>query len=194
MHQFPNYLFLDFRRTKSEVASGKANETCGNKHCPCYFENNNENNKTIDEVKRWKANPDHRQVLNQYFQSYKKDGDDTNESELQRLAKVPHGLGLFDYEVHFAYEEQGEKKEELVNLKLCLRCAPKLFYVGKGYARGARSAREKQTKSDEGRNASYNLHRKRLDEKEDDHFSENESSPCTRTHNRHKIRKLAPKK
>ena len=98
----------------------------------------------VDEVKQWKANPQHCQILNEYFHSSAKDENCTNESELKRLLRVPHGLGLYNYEVHFEYEEHGEKKEELVNLKLCLRCAPKLFH-GKGSIIGARDARGTKT-------------------------------------------------
>ena len=46
------------------------------------------------------------------------------------MKSLPHGIGLCDYEVHFKYKEQDQDKEELVNLKLCMRCAPKIF-VGK---------------------------------------------------------------
>ncbi len=62
------------------------------------------------------------------------------QEEYERLQRVQYGLGLHNYEVHFSYMEHGKKKEELVQLKLCLRCAPKLFY-DKGGAMGARRAR-----------------------------------------------------
>lgn len=80
--------------------------------------------------------------------------------EQTRLARlIPHGIGLHDYEVDFAYIEQGARKRELVKVRLCLRCAPLLFVcksssgVGngdrgidelkKGPATKAREAREK---------------------------------------------------
>ena len=47
------------------------------------------------------------------------------------LNNVPEGVGLHDYRVHFAYVERSTEKEELVKLRLCLRCAPSLYY-GKG--------------------------------------------------------------
>lgn len=123
-------------------------DSCGNKHCPCYFENKRK--RKISEVMRWKELVDHRQALDQYFQSCKKHGIGTKEDEIQRLQQVPHGLGIFDYEVHFSYKEKNVEKEELVKLKLCLRCAPKIFYAEKGGAIGARTARERemQTKSE----------------------------------------------
>ncbi len=180
------------------MSSGKGDETCGNKHCSCYYDN--ERKRTIADVKAWKDNPDHSKILNRYFQSCERNGHDKNESELQRLEKVPHGLGLFDYEVHFAYEEHGEKKEELVNLKLCLRCAPKLFFVGKGYALGARAAREKQMKTiptpiQEDRimqdsDASLldaHMSRKRSSEKHDDQESKCGSSPEARSRKFRKV-------
>ena len=126
------------------MANGKGFDSCGNKHCPCYF--NNKNKKPMEEVIRWKLDPNHRKILNAYFQKCEGDTDidESNETENERLAVIPHGLGLFDYEVHFAYNEEGKKKEELVNLKLCLRCAPKLFWE-KGDAIGAKRARKKSS-------------------------------------------------
>jgi protein FRA10AC1 len=46
---------------------------------------------------------------------------------MERLADVPHGIGLHDYEVDFAYVEGNARKRELVKVRLCLRCAPLLF-------------------------------------------------------------------
>lgn len=52
---------------------------------------------------------------------------DEEREEQKRLALVPHGVGLYDYEVDFAYLEQNVNKRELVKVRLCLRCAPLLF-------------------------------------------------------------------
>jgi protein FRA10AC1 len=47
--------------------------------------------------------------------------------EQTRLSQVPYGVGLYDYEVDFAYVEHNVNKRELVKVRLCLRCAPLLF-------------------------------------------------------------------
>ena len=60
--------------------------------------------------------------------------------EQQRISSLPHGLGLHDYEVDFAYVEHNQKKRELVKVRLCLKCAPLIF---DGWAMKARLAREK---------------------------------------------------
>jgi protein FRA10AC1 len=118
-------------RTEQEVMIGKGVETCGNKHCPSY-----------DLAKHIEASMS-KTLVTEALKSY----NDTSPSikqeddEWERLRKFPYGVGLHDYEVHFAYEEQGEKKEELVKLRLCLRCAPMLFYK-KGGALGALMARQ----------------------------------------------------
>jgi hypothetical protein len=68
----------------------------------------------------------------------------TNEDEEQALLeKVPPGLGFYDYEVPFTYQEHGTSKSELVKLRLCLRCAPLLFRTKDpiDYALAARRAR-----------------------------------------------------
>ena len=52
---------------------------------------------------------------------------DEERDEQKRLSQVPHGVGLYDYEVDFAYIEQNVSKRELVKVRLCLRCAPLLF-------------------------------------------------------------------
>jgi len=137
-----------FHRTEKEVTSAKGFGTCGNKHCPCYFVNSAKK-KTTEEVVQWKAIPSNNRILDEYSVSCENANEESNEeSELQRLEHVPSGLGLYDYEVHFAYVEQGANKEELVKLKLCLRCAPKLFY-GKGDALGARMARDRNREEED---------------------------------------------
>ena len=52
---------------------------------------------------------------------------DEERDEQKRLSQVPHGVGLYDYEVDFAYVERNVNKRELVKVRLCLRCAPLLF-------------------------------------------------------------------
>lgn len=52
---------------------------------------------------------------------------DEERDEQQRLSQIPYGVGLYDYEVDFAYQEQNVSKRELVKVRLCLRCAPLLF-------------------------------------------------------------------
>ncbi len=52
---------------------------------------------------------------------------DEERDEQQRLSQIPYGVGLYDYEVDFAYQEQKVSKRELVKVRLCLRCAPLLF-------------------------------------------------------------------
>ena len=100
---------------------------------------------------RWRSHVEqHDTILDRYTQSCRDDSMNVDkhknrhlhEREIERLTKIPNGLGIYDYEVHFSYLEHGETKEELVKLKLCLRCAPKIFH-GKGGVLGAREAREK---------------------------------------------------
>jgi len=176
----PNNIGLRWR-IKSEVMNGKGFETCGNKHCLCYFEDNDttacyKNNdkrqkRSVEDIIRWRKNAVNRMYLHNYendiindknklknSKENQTDQDHDNvinnnnniiaQRENQRLIKVPHGLGLFDYTVHFQYEEQNKSKEELVQLKLCLRCAPKLFLGSKGGVVGALKARMKQENED----------------------------------------------
>jgi hypothetical protein len=53
--------------------------------------------------------------------------EEEEQCETMRLSNVPHGIGLHDYEVDFAYVERGKSMRELVKARLCLRCAPLLF-------------------------------------------------------------------
>lgn len=184
----PNNIGLRWR-VKAEVENGKGFETCGNKHCPCYFEGANNidpkvlnaydqlpshddsdvskqwkktKKRRIEDVIRWKKNTENREILWKYDQhvistgeNYQNtnsettndDAEEENEKEIARIQSIPYGLGLFDYTVHFSYNEHGEHKQELVQLKLCLRCAPKLFY-GKGGVIGALNARKKSVSRD----------------------------------------------
>jgi len=160
-------------RVKAEVRNGKGFDSCGNKHCPCYYYQDNDDsdninhgivngnmngkkkitkkrNKNIDDVIRWKKNVQNRQILDNYKRELlasshdlklirglgrKQEQQDQQQQlilqkkEQERLQKVPYGLGLYDYSIHFKYREHDQVKEELVQLKLCLRCAPKLFHV-----------------------------------------------------------------
>ena len=185
----PNNIGLRWR-VKAEVENGKGYETCGNKHCPCYFEGANNvdpiilssydqlrshndsdiskkwkkmKKRCIEDIIRWKKNTENRNILWKYDQhiiskgenhqnansetTTDDDGEEEKErKEIARIQSIPYGLGLFDYTVHFSYDEHGEHKQELVQLKLCLRCAPKVFY-GKGGVIGALNARRKKSVS-----------------------------------------------
>lgn len=94
----------------------------------------------MEEVINWKNNTREKDLIDKYMKETSQKDEDSDEAEYNRLIKIPHGLGLRDYEVHFAYIENDDNKEELVKLKLCLRCAPKIFF-GKGDCLGARRAR-----------------------------------------------------
>ena len=76
-------------------------------------------------------------------------GDDDDivreREEMERLTDVPHGIGLHDYEVDFAYVEGNARKRELVKVRLCLRCAPLLFV-----ARRTRRGDDGDEKDEEG--------------------------------------------
>jgi len=133
-------------RTEQEVIRGKGVDTCGNKHCPFYDMEKDGNTSTS------------KTSITESLKIYNETSRNINreEDELGRLRKLPYGVGLNDYEVHFSYEEQGETKEELVKLRLCLRCAPKLFY-SKGGALGALMARQNVEESvDDSLNAKQN--------------------------------------
>lgn len=165
----PNNIGLRWR-VKDEVVNGKGFDTCGNKHCPCYYQDYYDDNETddlsrqrhqevsgvagmdqtkkrskkrkLDDIIRWKANKQNRSLLDHYEKQQSKENEGGGEEEMNRLLNVPFGLGLFDYTVHFKYKEQDQVKQELVQLKLCLRCAPKLFQE-KGDVLGAWNARRK---------------------------------------------------
>mmetsp|Transcript_14574 Transcript_14574/g.17731 ORF Transcript_14574/g.17731 Transcript_14574/m.17731 type:complete len:384 (+) Transcript_14574:69-1220(+) len=159
-------------RTKQEVISGKGFDTCGNKYCPCYFHGFDDGDdcqetmkkkKSMQDVIRWKKNSqnqyhlytymnDMRDCTTHHLQHQRKlhNNDDDNamlvQEENERLKKIPHGIGLYDYTVHFGYKEYNTKKEELVKLKLCFKCAPNLFYdKGHDGVLGALIARSDQT-------------------------------------------------
>jgi hypothetical protein len=128
-------------RTQDEVTRGKGYDTCGNKHCPSYQQ---EQSQII------KASSEDEEALLLIEYSTTSEPPATEQDELDRLEKVPPGLGLHDYEVPFEYAERGESKSELVKLRLCLRCAPLLFRTRNPVdcALAARRARLKFDKSE----------------------------------------------
>ena len=94
-------------RTKQEVMDGKGFRTCGNKHCPSY------NNQQQNDVMNMETNKIPSSVSN-YFKRTINTENPSLEEELKLLQSVPEGVGLFDYEVHFSYQERGIMKSELV--------------------------------------------------------------------------------
>lgn len=133
-HLYKEYVLADMTRapaqlglrwrTKQEVQNGRGHTSCGNKLCPSGSET-----KSLSTAAKL--------LLESYYQSPNQ--SESNEEE-RLLARLPHGIGLNDYEVPFTYAEQGEAKTEFVKLRLCLRCSPLLF---KGGALDARRARRK---------------------------------------------------
>mmetsp|Transcript_6588 Transcript_6588/g.9611 ORF Transcript_6588/g.9611 Transcript_6588/m.9611 type:complete len:223 (-) Transcript_6588:635-1303(-) len=115
-------------RTEKEVVQGKGHFSCGNKHCPVYHANSYAG-----------TNHDNILLLKQYYATslnfpggLSKDRDEQQlreKEEISLLKKLSHGIGLYSYEVNFAYKEDGHHKNELVKLRLCLRCAPLLFHL-----------------------------------------------------------------
>ena len=130
---------IGFRwRTKQEVMVGKGVDTCGNKHCPCYDESHNNIRRPVEEIVQWRHLIKNRSIVNSYALTKSSEEGE----ELKQLQLIPHGLGLFAYQVHFRYREHGEQKEDLVKVVLCLRCAPMIFW-NKGDALAARETRDK---------------------------------------------------
>jgi len=127
----PSQLGLRWR-TQQEVENGRGHATCGNKHCPG-------GNQALEASAS-------QSLLSGYYKSPR---PTNNEEEEKLLEKLPHGIGLHDFEVPFTYPEQGETKTELVKLRLCLKCSPLLFQGGALDARRARSKRSKDGKTDE---------------------------------------------
>ena len=101
-------------RTEAEVHRGRGHRTCGNKHCPT---SNND------------PSLDHNNSLQMAsYDDYKAAATSQSEGQERSLIDgLAFGLGLHDYEVPFRYSEHGQTKDELVKLRLCLRCAPLLF-------------------------------------------------------------------
>lgn len=111
-------------RTQEEVKRGKGHVTCGNKHCPSYQYHHQQRQRDVSPAQQTTTAAAAADPLLVYSRS----APITTESEeLALLEKLPPGLGLYDYEVPFTYQEHGISKSELVKLRLCLRCAPLLF-------------------------------------------------------------------
>ena len=160
-------------RTKQEVMVGKGVDTCGNKHCPCYYYTNSESDgkgqdirRPVEEIVQWRHLVKNRTILSSYAvksaplsnsNPMVTSHDEEEEEETKQLQLIPHGLGLFAYQVHFSYVEQGKRKDELVKLILCLRCAPMVFW-NKG---GAMTARLTRNKSGSKEDASDDVKEKR---------------------------------
>jgi len=174
-HLYKEYVLADLTRpgqvglrwrTREEVESGRGHTTCGNKFCRSTSCSPEKSPKTD-------------LLLRNYFSSAISNSEF---EERKLLENIPFGLGLFDFEVPFTYVEQGESKEELVKLSLCLRCAPLLFQT-KGRsdpALRARQARD-QMREDKGReefafvDEGTNDHRKQQQPSETDSNNEDEN-------------------
>jgi len=139
-------------RTREEVSCGKGFDTCGNKHCSSY---GSSGTRDIEAARRASRSRMSEELARRYYLNARKrpgeataikhsqrGSDDEEEEEMAALSQLSHGCGLADYEVPFSYTEQEEQKTELVKLRLCLRCAPMLFF-GRGGALGAKMARER---------------------------------------------------
>lgn len=154
-------------RTKDEVCSGKGFDTCGNKHCPSYRSPDGSSSRDIEAARRASLSRPSEESVRRYYldiqerkekavdrpskESSKhgaKGALDKEEAEMIALSQLTYGCGLSDYEVPFTYVEQDISKTELVKLRLCLRCAPKLFH-GRGGSLGAKRAREQSQMNDE---------------------------------------------
>lgn len=146
-HLYKDYVLADLTRashkqvglrwrTQTEVEAGKGSESCGNKHCPSHQQVT-----TMD-------GEFEKEALSLYSK-----GDSVTQSEREEramLKKLPYGIMLTNFEVPFTYQEDTQNKTELVKLRLCARCAPRLF-VSKGEASpsiAARRARLNRTDED----------------------------------------------
>jgi len=139
-------------RTRDEVSCGKGFDTCGNKHCSSY---GGSGTRDIEAARRASRSRMSEEFARRYYLNDRKrpgeaiatkhsqrGSEDEEEEEMAALSQLSCGCGLADYEVPFSYVEQEEQKAELVKLRLCLRCAPMLFF-GRGGALGAKMARER---------------------------------------------------
>ncbi len=152
-------------RSRQEVEQGKGETTCGNKHCPSFQNNNHDghdkipppfsisgSNNTSNNTRKnmsalattpqeqwleyyWKKQSNHFLSKQQQQQQH-----ELEQEEWALLQTLPYGIGLYDYEVNFSYQEPEPSqpgttatattmvsKQELVKLRLCLKCAPLLF-------------------------------------------------------------------
>jgi protein FRA10AC1 len=142
-HLYKEYVLADLSRpgqvglrwrTEQEVQNGRGHATCGNKHCG-HGPGSPQSSSSV--------------LLATYYQSSL---PSSGEEERRLLEKIPHGLGLHDYEVPFTYTEHGQNKTELVKLRLCLRCAPLLFASRGG--EGVLEARKARAKNKRDRDPS----------------------------------------
>jgi protein FRA10AC1 len=136
-HLYKDYVLADLTRashkqiglrwrTQKEVQAGKGSESCGNKHCPSHQQTTTINGEF------------EREALSTYLE-----GDGLAQSEREEralLKKLPYGILHTNFEVPFTYPEDNQTKTELVKLRLCARCAPRLF-VSKGEASPSIAAR-----------------------------------------------------
>ncbi len=188
-HLYKEYVLADLRRpgqvglrwrTEQEVTAGRGKITCGNKHCP--------------------GGPsESASSLSSYYKSSLPANED---EELRLLAKVPHGLGLHDYEVPFTYNEHGVSKTELVKLRLCLQCAPLLFQKRGGGALEARKVRadvssavhnggaeEASSKDDGNSSVPEPTEKSTTRKRRDSEASDDDNSRTRHRHSKHKKRK-----
>jgi hypothetical protein len=146
-HLYKDYVLADLTRashkqiglrwrTQTEVKGGKGSESCGNKHCPSHQQET-----AID-------GEFEREALSTYLEGDRVAQSGSERKERALLKKLPYGILLTNFEVPFTYAEDKQNKTELVKLRLCGRCAPRLF-VSKGEADpclAARRARLNKTK------------------------------------------------
>lgn len=161
-HLYKEYVLADLTRPgqvglrwriREEVISGKGHQTCGNKHCPSLSQQQ-QKEEVEDAASTSTATASLCPLLGQHqspktklllLRKYYGSAMPMTESEENRqLEKLPYGIGLADFEVPFSYVEHGKAKDELVKLRLCLRCAPLLFQKRNGIdpALQARIARD----------------------------------------------------
>jgi protein FRA10AC1 len=177
-HLYKEYVLADLTRpgqvglrwrTEQEVQNGRGHTTCGNKHCPAGLAKKDPQSSSS--------------LLATYYQSSR---TSSVEEEKRLLEKIPHGLGLHDYEVPFTYTEHGQIKTELVKLRLCLQCAPLLFASRGG--EGVLEARKARAKN-EGGGEKRDLSPKDEDSGETSSNDEKNSRFASRQRSKHKKRK-----
>lgn len=175
-------------RTAPEVRAGRGRQTCGNLQCP----SSSLMLVAHDDVGR--RRPPEDDPPNSRPRAYRKgqkdlplrnnddDDDQAEDDEKARIVKFPHGVLLNDFEVPFTYKEQGQRKTELVKLKLCVRCAPLLFQ-SKGDAHPFRAARRARMAAAAATSSNDNNPAKRLknsNDEDDDDNKDPEARPSRR--------------
>ena len=186
-------------RTREEVSCGKGFDTCGNKHCSSY---GSSGTRDIEAARRASRSRMSEELTRRYYlNAQKRPGETTavkhsqrgsEDEEMAALSQLSYGCGLADYEVPFSYVEQEEQKSELVKLRLCLRCAPMLFFGRRG-ALGAKMARERLSSAQT--IASTKQQFKEDEEEEDASSDSSRSAPhSTGKHKRRKRRKKKGRK